>query len=251
MDDPSTSGTPDLIVYLSGAPFDRTRDPGESFDMTFYVKNQGDGSSSGTVSITYYRSSDSTISSSDTRVTLRSGTTGIGSMGAGRQNLETVSLTAHNSGVYYYGACVGTVVNESDTTNNCGVILKVTISAPDLVIIRDSVNDDYVEAGEDFTFRATVRNDGTGDSPSTTLRYYRSTDGTITTSDTQVDTDSVGSLDPDDTDAESETITVPTTLGTYYYGVCVDTVTRESDTTNNCSTGILVTVTEAGMDAPT
>ncbi len=250
VDDPSTSGTPDLIVYLPSAPFDRTRDPGESFDMTFYVKNQGDGSSSGTASITYYRSSDSTISSSDTRVTLRSGTTRIGSMGAGRQNLETVSLTAHNSGVYYYGACVGTVVNESDTTNNCGAILKVAISAPDLVIIRDSVNDDYVEAGDDFTFRATVHNDGTGDSPSTTLRYYRSTDATITTSDTQVDTDSVGSLDPDDTDAESETITVPTTPGTYYYGVCVDTVTRESDTTNNCSTGILVTVTEAGLDAP-
>ncbi len=245
-----SSGTPDLIVYLPSAPFDRTRDPGESFDMTFYVKNQGDGSSSGTASITYYRSSDSTISSSDTRVTLRSGTTGIGSMGAGRQNLETVSLTAHNSGVYYYGACVGTVANESDTTNNCGAILKVAISAPDLVIIRDSVNDDYVEAGEDFTFRATVHNDGTGDSPSTTLRYYRSADATITTSDTQVDTDSVGSLDPDDTDAESETITAPTTPGTSYYGVCVDTVTRESDTTNNCSTGILVTVTEAGLDAP-
>ena len=30
-------------------------------------------------------------------------------------------------------------------------------------------------------------------------------------------------------------LTAPDTSGTYYYGACVDAVTDESDTTNNCS----------------
>ena len=34
----------------------------------------------------------------------------------------------------------------------------------------------------------------------------------------------------------------PNTPGSYYYGACVESVSRESDTENNCSTGIRVTV---------
>ena len=247
--DPALSGNPDLIVY-SPSVYDKAFEPGESFSMSFWVKNQGDGPSSGTASLTYYRSSDSTISSSDTRLTIVSGTTGVGSIAASGQSLVTVTLTAQTSGVYYFGACVGTVTNESNTRNNCAAVFKVTLAIPDLVIINDSVSSSSVEAGDDFTFRATVHNQGTGESPSTTLRYYRSSDSTITISDIQVETDGVSSLEPDDTDPESERITVPSTTGTYYYGVCVDTVAQESDTTNNCSSGIRVTVTEAGVDAP-
>ena len=247
--DATPSGNPDLIVY-SPSVFDKTFEPGESFSMSFWVRNQGDGASSGTASLTYYRSSDSTISSSDTRLTIQNGTTGVGAIAAAGQTLVTIDLTAQSSGVFYFGACVGTVTGESNTQNNCAAVFKVTLAAPDLVIINDSVSSSSVEAGDDFTFRATVRNDGTGESPSTTLRYYRSSDATITTTDTEVETDGVGSLEPDDTDAESDRITVPSTTGTYYYGVCVDTVARESDTTNNCSSGIRVTVTEAGVDAP-
>ena len=245
----ATQGAPDLAVY-SPSVYDKVFDPGERFNMAFWVRNEGDGASTATATLKYYRSSDSTISSSDTELTIQSGTTGVGPIAASERKTVSVSLNAHSSGVYYYGACVGTVPNESDTTNNCAAVFKVTLTAPDLVIIRDSVSSSYVEAGDDFTFRATVRNDGTGDSPSTLLRYYRSSDATISTADTQVDTDTVNSLEPDDTDAESERITVPSTTGTYYYGVCVDAVTRESDTTNNCSSGIQVTVTEAGVDAP-
>ena len=36
----------------------------------------------------------------------------------------------------------------------------------------------------------------------------------------------------------------PSTPGTYYYGACVDAVTGESDTTNNCSGSVSVTVVE-------
>ena len=40
--------------------------------------------------------------------------------------------------------------------------------------------------GETFTLSATVTNAGEGDSPATTLRYYRSTNDTISPSDTEV-----------------------------------------------------------------
>ena len=36
--------------------------------------------------------------------------------------------------------------------------------------------------------------------------------------------------------------TVPRGDGTHYYGACVDAVTDESDTTNNCSGALTVTV---------
>ena len=41
---------------------------------------------------------------------------------------------------------------------------------------------------------------------------------------------------------ESITLTAPSTAGTYYYGACVDSETGESDTTNNCSAAVTVTV---------
>ena len=245
----ATQGAPDLVVY-SPSVYDKVFDPGERFSMAFRVRNEGDGASTATATLKYYRSSDSTISSSDTELTIQIGTIGVGPIAASGNTLVSIDLNAHSSGTYYYGACVGTVPNESDTSNNCAAVFKVTLTAPDLVVESESVSDSNVETGDTFTFRATVRNQGDGTAESTTLRYYRSTDSTISTSDTEVETDSVSSLDASETGRESERLTAPSTTGTYYYGVCVDAVTRESDTTNNCSSGIQVTVTEAGVDAP-
>ena len=42
--------------------------------------------------------------------------------------------------------------------------------------------------------------------------------------------------------SNTEEITAPDTAGTYYYGACVDAVAGESDTTNNCSSGLEVLV---------
>ena len=38
------------------------------------------------------------------------------------------------------------------------------------------------------------------------------------------------------------TLDAPATAGTYYYGACVDRVSGESDSRNNCSTAVTVTV---------
>ena len=116
------------------------------------------------------------------------------------------------------------------------------VSEPDLVVQSPSASNVTPGPGAGFTFSATVRNQGVGQAAATTLRYYRSTDATITTADTQVDTDAVGALAASGTSDVSISLTAPSTAGTYYYGACVDSVSGESNSGNNCSTAVGVTV---------
>ena len=99
---------------------------------------------------------------------------------------------------------------------------------------------------------ARVRNDGNGVSPATTLRYYQSTDEMIEASDTEVGTEAVAELAASASfNGGVVEVTAPSSPGTYYYGVCVDAVAGESDTTNNCSSsGIRIEVL-ARNTAPT
>ena len=104
------------------------------------------------------------------------------------------------------------------------------------------VDDSSPETGGSFTLSATVTNSGDGASASTTLRYYRSNDATISSSDTHVGTDAVGALAAAGTSDQSVDLTAPSSEGAYYYGACVDAVTGESDTSNNCSASVRVDV---------
>ena len=113
---------------------------------------------------------------------------------------------------------------------------------PDLVVQSPSVSDSVLSTGRSFTFSATVRNRGNARSAATTLRYFRSLDGTISSGDSRVGTDAVGALAASDTSRESVSLTAPSSAGTYYYGACVDSVSGEADTRNNCSSAVSVTV---------
>ena len=117
---------------------------------------------------------------------------------------------------------------------------------PDLVVESASVSDNAPETGEAFTLRATVHNRGDGPSASTTLRYYRSSNSRISSSDTQVGTDTVAALAAGASGNESIRLTAPSRAGTYYYGACVDSVSGESDTRNNCSDGVRISVSDGG-----
>ncbi|MDE2888044.1 MAG: DUF5050 domain-containing protein [Gemmatimonadota bacterium] len=114
---------------------------------------------------------------------------------------------------------------------------------PDLVVESASVSDSVLTPGQSFTLSATVRNQGAGGAEASTLRYYRSSDATISTDDTDVGTDAVDALAAGDTSAESISLNAPSDAGTWYYGACVDSVRGESDTGNNCSRAVRVTVT--------
>ena len=232
----------DLVVSSASVNDDEPA-AGESFTLSATVKNEGAGAGAATT-LRYYRSTDATIATSDTQV----GTDAVAGLAAAGSSSQSVDLTAPaTSGTYYYGACVDTVTGESDTTNNCSSSVTVTVpepDKPDLVVAVPTVNDSGPAAGATFTLSATVRNDGDEAAAATTLRYYRSTDATIATSDTQVGTDAVAGLAAAGSSSQSVDLTAPATSGTYYYGACVDTVTGESDTTNNCSSSVTVTVPE-------
>ena len=75
-----------------------------------------------------------------------------------------------------------------------------------------TVNIGSPAAGARFTLSATVRNQGNGRSDSTTLRYYQSTDSTITAGDTEVGTDSVFRLVASGSGDESTSLTAPSTV---------------------------------------
>jgi hypothetical protein len=239
-------GDPDLVVQ-SPSVSDTSLNTGQSFTLRATVRNQGNGRSAATT-LRYYRSSNSSISTSDSQV----GTDGVGALSASGTSAESISLRApSSSGTYYYGACVDSVSGESRTGNNCSSGVRVTVaggggsSAPDLVVTSPSVSNSRPSAGSRFTLRATVRNQGDGRSAATTLRYYRSSNSTISTSDRQVGTDSVGALSASRTSAESISLTAPSSAGTYYYGACVDSVSGESVTNNNCSSAVRIIVEES------
>ena len=238
---------PDLVVD-SPTVSDSAPAAGARITLSASVRNQGSGSSASTM-LRYYQSTDSVITTGDTEV----GTDSVFRLDASASGAESLSLTAPSTpGTYYYGACVDTVTDEADTTNNCSSAVAVTVGAtpaPDLVVDSPTVSESAPSAGARFTLNATVRNQGSGESVFTTLRYYQSTDSAITTGDTEVGTDSVSRLNASESGPESISLTAPSTPGTYYYGACVDTVTDEADTTNNCSSSVAVTVrAEAAPD---
>ena len=233
-------GTPDLnpytIVVEAGLA---SLSPGGSFTLSVGVRNDGNGSSAATT-LRYYRSTDATVTTSDMEVA----TDDLPSLAPSATSSQSVSLTAPTTaGTYYYGACVDAVTGESDTTNNCSASVQVTVPEPkpDLAVMGYATSVLFPDPGATFTVRVTVRNLGDLSSSATTLRWFSSTDATITTSDTEVDTDAVAGLAASGNVDKTVELTAPTSPGRYFYGACVDTVTGETDTANNClSTPITV-----------
>ena len=218
--------------------------PGSLIQFSATVQNYGDANSDATT-LRYYRSTDATISVSDTEV----GTGEVSALVASGQVSEGIHLTAPSTaGTYYYGACVDAVAGESDTTNNCSTSVQVRVQEtpppeqgnPDLAFQAVAVGHGPSEEGYSVQFVIVIQNVGDGASAASRLRYFRSTDATITTSDTEVGTDAVPGLAV--AGASLHTLEKLPSPGTYYYGVCVDAVAGEFDTSNNCSSGAEVVV---------
>ena len=113
---------------------------------------------------------------------------------------------------------------------------------PDLVVESPSASAIAVQPGASFTLTATVHNRGNERATATTLRYFRSSNPTISTGDTEVGAVAADALDASTASERSTDVTAPAVFGTYYYGACVDVVDGESDTGNNCSAAVAVTV---------
>ena len=238
---------PDLVV---GSPSvdDRQPGPGATFMLNATVRNLGNVESVATT-LRFYRSADDSISGGDTEV----GSAHVPGVAASGASDHSITLTAPSDpGTYRYGACVDGVADESDAGNNCSTAVAVRVTGsgdsgePDLVVESPAVSDDEPAPGATFTLSVVVQNGGEGDSEATTLRYYRSTNSTISARDTEVGTDAVDRVAAGGSSDESIDLSAPDDPGTYYYGACVDSVSGESRTDNNCSSGVKVEVADGG-----
>ena len=112
----------------------------------------------------------------------------------------------------------------------------------DLTVISPSVSNSTPQPGQSFNVNATVRNQGSGTSNTTTvLRFYRSGNSIISSGDTEIGSRTIGTLSASASNSQSVTAFAPS-AGTYYYGACVEASGNESSIANNCSAGVLVTV---------
>lgn len=146
---------------------------------------------------------------------------------------QTVTITA--SAAAHISASDTLDVLDDDSTLN-----------PDLVVESPNVSDTTLTTGQVFSASVTVRNQGTGASTNTILRYVRSTDSVISTTDIEIGTDSVAVLAAGTTSAESELVSI-STAGTFWIGACVDNVVGEVVVNNQCSSGIQVAVSDGLM----
>ena len=228
---------------------------GQSFTISAIVRNDGPDRSPATA-MQFYRSSDSQISTSDSPA---SGNITVERLSAFRTSSKSATLSAPSTpGTYYYGACVDVPSGDSDPSNNCSGATRVTVgeATVDLTVWSFEVNSEHREieltVGTSTPLRlvALVGNDGNSASPRTTVRYYRSRDSNISRFDTLIGTDRIDPVlpgpgvqnPPPGHGISTITVSAPSSVGTYYYGACVDSVSRESDTGNNCSDAVKVSI---------
>ena len=89
-----------------------------------------------------------------------------------------------------------------------------------------------------------VHYDGDDPAPTTALRFYRSADDVISSSDTELKAYEVSFLPLEVRKGYTYHFSAPASGGTHYYGACVDVVTGEAITDNNCSDAVPLTVVE-------
>ena len=116
----------------------------------------------------------------------------------------------------------------------------------DLLIAEIMVGDRNPAAGGAFVLSAIVGNDGTAPAPATRVRFLRSADEEITTDDSEVGTVDLPPIAVAGRAGGSVRLSAPASGGTYYYGACVEAVSGESETGNNCSAAVAVVVAASG-----
>ena len=203
------------------------------------------GSSGGAVELTLAPWSARTL----TATALAEGEAGmLGALGAGSgswrlrleadREIDVLSLVRGSGGMLSDVSRRGRPAGAPPRTE---VIDATARGRPDLWVTA-SASEAELSPGEAFELTATVGNRGGSGAPPTTLRYYRSADASITTGDAEVGTDAVAELAAGGASRESASLNAPATPGTHYYGACADAAAEETNTANNCSAAVAVTV---------
>ena len=254
---------PDVEIRDFDADTNRLK-VGEQFTLEVEVRNNGPGKSAPTEITLYYSPTRhaSLADFADDQDLQIAGTVKVDPLSEGRRKNLSLRVEAPMSpDDYYYGAFLPSNIydgtdykgelDENQLFNNWSETEeRVTVtSSPDLVIESISTSaESTLDLGETFRLETTVKNHGIGepeDSPK--LSYYLSSNATIATNDEMIASDTIrkSRLNTNETSPlKWKNLTAPSQPGTYYYGVCVERVDNEEDTTNNCSPAVAITVRE-------
>ena len=221
---------------------------------------------SSATTLRYYLSADETISPEEDTEVGSDRVDALSGRGASanrrRSDISETLIAPDTPGVHYYGVCIDAAEDESNTSNNCSQTIEITVEAPppdptipadpvllprpeapDLVISWQRVDKSTIKQGQGVRLHITLTNRGLRPAPATKIRFYRSTDATISPEeDTELREVPVGGLGPGKSYTTWGLLPSPFAVGVYYYGACLDAVTSEFDTTNNCSDAIEIIV---------
>ena len=157
------------------------------------------------------------------------------------QNCKTTLKTVFKSGCLFFVFFL--------SANHAAIAAEVS----DLGVDAVRVNRTTLHPGDTFRLETLIRNHGKAAAAPATLSYYVSSEDTISRADTEIKTETLPRIAAGGTLERSVHLTAPDTPGTYYYGVCVNSVAAETDTTHNCSSATAITVKGADLmifDAP-
>jgi hypothetical protein len=247
-------GSPGNLVMTDASTYSGYR--GDSFDIRhLQVENRGNLPASN-VTLSFYLSTNTVISAADTLIGSAYWPT-FSAQGRWSDGTWTVSVPSGlAAGTYYIGWVLTLDESERSTGNNTAIMVRsatydfsertfTVLGQPDLHISSVSTSTASVEQGEPVTISATVHNQGDASSSSTTLHYYLSTNAIISTGDTHLASDFVSALSPGGSSPESASVLPSVAPGNYYLGACVDAVSNEEFTNNQCSSAVPIQVTEA------
>ena len=239
----TVSAPPDLTVSLHRLR-QATFAPGERFTLAATVYNGGTGASAATQLRVYEDSDDYRREQQIARHAVRA-------IAAGSSSSESISLTAPTAaGLYYYRVYIDTVTGETETDNNYSHWIGIDVVAP-LVLESLQASKVSLAPGESFTLTATVKNSGDTRSAATTVRYYRSSDNSLSSRDTRVGSKTVSALAAGGTTQVSVSLSAPQSPGTYYYGACVgDSETYSGDACAVIKLTVLAVVLPASERPP-
>lgn len=240
-----TTEEPDLVATSFGVT-ETEIVPGSAISISYNIQNSGSSTASASTA-SFYISTDSTISTTDTLL----GTASVPSINSNSSNSGTTSFTVPSTlanGSYTVGMIVdsASTVTESNETNNSNQGANVdtdtlTLSAPDLVGTSFAVTQTAANSGDSINVSYNIQNSGSASAAASTVSFYISSDSTVDTSDTLLGTAAVPTLTSNSSNSGSQIFTIPSTLatGSYTVGMIIDSagVVSESSETNNSNQG--------------
>ncbi|MGK7903184.1 MAG: CARDB domain-containing protein [Hormoscilla sp.] len=229
------SGIPDIEVVSVSGP--NSAAPGERIRVGGRVRNIGFGSA-GESMVKYYLSSDRTLSSDDIYL--------------GYDNIQRITpkltigpneeVRIPNSvslGTKYLllVADADNQVSESKENNNIGY-KAITIGLPDIEVTSVS-GPNSAAPGERIRVGGRVRNIGFGSAGESMVKYYLSSDRTLSSNDIYLGYDNITGLSPKNYRDPREDVTIPNSisLGTKYLLLVADAENQVSESKENNNVG--------------